>query len=143
MFLTFAENMKTILITIFAACSVLVTACNKKTPTAKMVETKVAYSHPEALGGNELVIRQELGTFGNKTPSTGQPLTLTDKRVVSFSQSTDATDPSKIRVTVESKMDGFPSETQVLEFGSSAPYPPAAKFKNGLTAAVTVNTYNN
>ncbi|MBK1830499.1 hypothetical protein JIN77_07160 [Verrucomicrobiaceae bacterium R5-34] len=135
--------MKTILITILAACSVLITACDKKAPTAKMVATKVAYSHPEALsGGHELVIRQELGAIGNKTPSTGQPMTLTDKSVVSFSQSTDATDPSKIRVTVESKMDGFPPETQVLLFGSSSPYPPAAKFKNGLTAAVTVNIYN-
>lgn len=135
--------MKTTLITILAACSVLVTACSKKSPTAKMVETKVTYSHPnQASGGHELVLRQELGTVGRKTPSTGQPLTLTDKRVISFSQRTDASDPSKIRVTVEAEMDGFPAETQVLEFGSSAPYPPAAKFKNGLTAAVTVNTYN-
>jgi hypothetical protein len=134
--------MKTQLITILAACSVVVTACNKKSPTATMVETKVTYSHPnQASGGNVLVLRQELGTVGRKTPSTGQPLTLTDKKVVSFSQSADASDPSKIRVTVEAEMDGFPPETQVLEFGSSTPYPPAAKFKNGLTAAVTVNTY--
>lgn len=107
-----------------------------------MVETKVAYSHPnQAVGGGEMTRCQELGTITRKTPYTGQPLSLTDKRVVSFSQSTDASDPSRIRVTVESKMDGFPPESQMLEFGSSTPDPPAAKFKNGLTAAVTVNTY--
>jgi hypothetical protein len=132
--------MKYRLITILAICSVVLTACSKKSLPVTMVATKVAYSHPNQLTGVEIVDQQELGTIGTKTPSTGQALILTDKRVVSFSQSTDATDPSKMRVTVESKMDGFPPETQMLEFGFSAPYPPAAKFKNGLVAAVTVNT---
>jgi len=134
--------MKTLLITTLATCLAILSACNKKAPATTMVETKVAYSHPLAIDGKiEMSRRQEIGTIKSKMPSTGQPLSLTDKSVVWFSQSTDASDPSMIRVTVESKLDGFAPETQVLEFSSSAPYPPAAKFKNGLTAGVTVNTY--
>ncbi|MDP0490399.1 MAG: hypothetical protein Q7Q71_05055, partial [Verrucomicrobiota bacterium JB023] len=73
--------MKAILITILAACCALVTGCDKKSPAAAMVETKVVYSHPNQLsGGGEMVRRQELGTVSKKTPSTGQPLSLTDKR---------------------------------------------------------------
>lgn len=107
-----------------------------------MVSTKIVYSHPDGVHKGFTITRnQELGTISRKTPSPGQPLTLIDKKVVSFNQSTDASNPSKIRVMVESEMDGFPPEEQVLEFSSSAPNPPAAKFKNGLSAFVTVNTY--
>lgn len=86
--------------------------------------------------------RQEVGTITKKTPSSGQPMSLTENKVVLFSMSTDASDPNKILVTVESVMDGFPPEAKTLEFGSSAPHPPAAQFKNGLTAAVSVSTYS-
>ena len=141
-YLTFANNMKTLLITTLSTCLTIVTACNKKAPATTMVETKVAYSHPLAIDGKiEMSRRQEIGTIRSKMPSSGQPLSLTNKSVVWFSQSTDASDPSKIRVTVESKLDGFPPETQKLEFDSAKPYHPTEKFKNGLSAAVTVNTY--
>ncbi|MGJ8649994.1 MAG: hypothetical protein ACSHX4_06520 [Opitutaceae bacterium] len=134
--------MKTILLTILSALCFIFAGCNKNSTEATMVETKVVFSHPNQFsGGGEMTRRQELGTISNKTPSTGQIISLTDKKEVSISQSTDASDPSMILVTLESEMDGFPLETQVLEFDSSAPHPPAAKFKNGLTAAVSVNTY--
>lgn len=51
--------------------------------------------------------------------------------MVSFSA--EASDSSKIRATVEFKIDGYPPGTRVLEFGSGAPYPPAAKFKDGVS----------
>ena len=134
--------MKTIPITILVACCTLLTACNKKSPAATMVATKVTYTHPNAVDGKfEVVLRQELGTNTGSDRSAEQPLSLTDNKVVWFSQNIDASDPSKIRVIVESKMDGYTPESQVLEFDTRAPYPPAAKFKNGLMAAVTPNTY--
>lgn len=138
-----ANIVKTILITIIVACSVLVTACNKKSSTASMVETKAAYSHPNrALGGFEMTRCQELGTITRMTPNTGQRLGLTDNKTVSFSQRTDSSGRSKIRVTVESEMEGFPPKTQVLEFDSSAPYPQAAKYKNGLMASTIEEAAN-
>lgn len=134
--------MKTILITILAACCFIVAACNKNSAVVTLVETKVIYSHPNQIsGGGEMIRRQEPGTISKKTPSTGQIISLTDKREVSISQSTDASDPNMIVVTLESEMDGFPLETLMLQFDSGAPHPPAAQFKNGLTAAVSVNTY--
>lgn len=88
-----------------------------------------------------MVRRQELGTITQKTPSSGQAITLDGQKEVRFSQSTDASDPGKIKVILESNSDGFPAETQVLHFDSSLPNPPAAEFKNGLKAFVTVDTY--
>lgn len=88
-----------------------------------------------------MVRRQELGTITQKTPSRGQAITLDGQKEVRFSQSTDASDPGKIKVILESDSDGFLPETLVLHFDSSVPNPPPAKFKNGLTAFVSVNTY--
>lgn len=133
--------MKATLLTILASFCMLVTSCGKKSPTT-MVATTVAYSHADQLsGGVELVRRQALGTISPKAPSTGQAITLDDQKEVRFSQRTDASDPSKIKVTLESESDGFPPETQVLNFDNGVPNPPVAEFKNGLKAFVTVNTY--
>lgn len=133
--------MKTTLTIIIAAYCVLVIACNKKPQAVTMVHTKVAYSHPNQVDRFGTMGRQEIGTVTGNTPAGGQPMSLTDNKVVWFCQSTDASDPRNIRVTVLSNMDGFPLEAQILEFDSSAPNPPAAKFKNGLTATVTVTTH--
>lgn len=107
-----------------------------------MVSMAVAYSHADQVsGGVKMVRRQELGTISQKTPSRGQAITLDGQKEVRFSQSTDASDPSKIKVTLESELDGFLAETQVLNFNVGVPNPPAVNFKNGLKAFVTVNTY--
>lgn len=136
-----AQTMKATLLTILASSCFLVASCSKKSPTT-MVSTKVAYSHADQVsGGIAMVRRQELGTISQKTPSRGQAITLDDQKEVRFSQSTDASDPSKIKVTLESKLDGFLPETQVLNFDAGVPNPPPVNFKNGLKAFVTVNTY--
>lgn len=137
----FAQTMRATLLAIFTLSCVLVASCSKKSLTA-MVATKVAYSHANQVsGGVEMVRRQELGTVSQKTPSRGQAIALDDRKEVRFSQSTDASNPGKIKVTLESTSDGFLPETQVLHFDAGVPNPPAAQFKNGLKAFVTVDTY--
>ena len=133
--------MKAILLAILALSCVFITSCSKKS-TSTMVSTKVAYSHAnQASGGVAIIRRQALGTITQETPSSGQRIALKSQKEVWFSQSTDATDQGKIKVTLKSKLDGFDSETQVFNFDEGMPNPPAATFKNGLKAFVSVNTY--
>lgn len=131
--------MKATLISFLAVLCGLSVSCEKK-PQA-MVITEVIYSHPDATDmGVTMTRRQEVGTITTKTPSSGQSLSLKNERELRFHQATDASNPDKIRVTVGSTMDGFPSEEQTLEFSTTVPNPPTAVFKNGLKASVRVNT---
>lgn len=132
--------MKPQVLLILAACCLISSACSEPPNAITTIGTKISYSHAAQIsGGHEITVYQEIGTIGNKTPNTGQSLSLNDNNRVAFTQMIDASDPQRIRVTIETKMIGFDTETKTLNFTSTAPNPAPAIFKNGLRATVAVN----
>jgi hypothetical protein len=120
---------------LFASC-LQFTACSKK--PSGVVTAKILYTHPDQVDRYGLSLRVKTGTAGGQTPAGGQPISLNGDRVMFISQKMDASNVSKIRVTIESKMDGYSSESKTLDFTSSFPARSEAAFKNGLHASVTV-----
>ena len=134
--LTFANRMKALIPYIMFASCLPFTACSKR--PSSVVTAKISYTHPDQVDRFEPSLSVKTGTASGQTPAGGQAISLNGDRVMFISQKIDASNVSKIRVTIESKMEGYSSESKTLDFTSSFPAQSAVAFKNGLHASVTV-----
>ncbi|RYD85621.1 MAG: hypothetical protein EOP84_01945 [Verrucomicrobiaceae bacterium] len=134
--------MKNPILRIFLVFCFALSACSKKPIATSIISAEVSYSHPDQLtGGHKITQRSETGSVIRWTPGSGQTLTLKNGNEVTFKQKIDDSDPSIIRLTVESEMDGFPTESKIFEYSDNRPNPPVFVFKNGLHVAAAVSRH--